>query len=117
MKKIRFSLPVCPLAAVILELLPYGVVLRFGQPDGEPIRQTFSYFSLIPYGYAAFSPLITAVMSMAAIRAMTISTVRMILRRRSFLFLLKASNNSSECWFCSLMADAPFAVLDVIRLS
>ena len=63
MKKIRFLLPICPLAAVILELLPYGVVLRFGQPDGEPIRQTFSYFSLIPYGYATFSPLITAVMS------------------------------------------------------
>ena len=63
MKKIRFLLPVCPLAAVMLELLPYGVVLRFGQPDGEPIRQTFSYFSLMPYGYATFSPLITAVMS------------------------------------------------------
>ena len=63
MKHIRFSPLLCPAAAVILALLPYGAVLNFGQPDGEPIRRTFSYFSLIPFGYANFWPLMTAVLS------------------------------------------------------
>ncbi len=63
MKKVRVFYPVCPLAAVVLELLPFGAVLNFGQPDGETIRQTYSYFSLTPFGYANFGPLITAVLS------------------------------------------------------
>ena len=63
MKKTRFLLLVCPVASLILELLPWGAVLNFGQPDGEPIRQTYSYFSLTPFGYANFGPLITAVLS------------------------------------------------------
>lgn len=63
MKKKRFLLLVCPVTSLILELLPWGAVLNFGQPDGEPIRQTYSYFSLTPFGYANFGPLITAVLS------------------------------------------------------
>jgi hypothetical protein len=63
MKKTRFLLLVCPVTSLILELLPWGAVLNFGQPDGEPIRQTYSYFSLTPFGYANFGPLITAVLS------------------------------------------------------
>ena len=63
MKKTHFLLLVCPVASLILELLPWGAVLNFGQPDGEPIRQTYSYFSLTPFGYANFGPLITAVLS------------------------------------------------------
>ena len=63
MKKTRFLSLVCPVTSLILELLPWGAVLNFGQPDGEPIRQTYSYFSLTPFGYANFGPLITAVLS------------------------------------------------------
>ena len=48
---------------VILELLPYGAVLNFANPVGEPFRETFSYFSLTPFGYANFGPLLTAVLS------------------------------------------------------
>ena len=51
------------LCTLVLEILPYGAVCNFGNPDGEPFRKTYSYFSLIPYGYAHFSPLITAVMT------------------------------------------------------
>jgi len=51
------------LAVVILELLPYGAVLNFGNPDGEPFRKTFSYFSLTPFGYANLAPFMTAVLS------------------------------------------------------
>jgi len=56
----RFVLPILSVSAVILELLPYGAVLNFANPDGEPWRKTFSYFSLTPFGYANFGPFITA---------------------------------------------------------
>ncbi len=61
MKKILLT--VLSLSALILELLPNGVVLNFANPDGEPFRSTFSYFDLTPFGYANFGPLITAVLS------------------------------------------------------
>lgn len=48
---------------LVLELLPYGAVLHFGNPEGEPFRETFSYFDLIPYGYANFGPFITAILT------------------------------------------------------
>ncbi len=51
------------LATLILECLPWGAVLRFANPEGEPWRKTFSYFSPIPFGYANFSPLLTAVLT------------------------------------------------------
>ena len=48
---------------LVLELLPYGAVLNFGNPEGEPLRETFSYFDLTPYGYANFGPFITAILT------------------------------------------------------
>ena len=51
------------LSALVLEILPYGAVLNFANPEGEPFRKTYSYFSMIPYGYANFGPLITAILT------------------------------------------------------
>ena len=51
------------LCTLVLEILPYGAVCNFGNPEGEPFRKTYSYFSLTPYGYANFAPLITAVLT------------------------------------------------------
>ena len=54
------------LAIIILEALPYGAVLNFAvspEAGGGYVRETFSYFSLTPFGYASFGPLLTAVMS------------------------------------------------------
>lgn len=48
------------IAILVLEVLPYGAVLHFANPEGEPFRETFSYFDLTPYGYANFGPFITA---------------------------------------------------------
>ena len=48
---------------LVLELLPYGAVLHFGHPEGEPLRETFSYFDMTPYGYANFGPFITAILT------------------------------------------------------
>lgn len=62
--KIKKSLFVAlPLVALILELLPNGAVLNFANPEGEPWRKTYSYFSLTPFGYANFGPFITAILT------------------------------------------------------
>ncbi len=63
MKKLRFLSLICPIIALIAEITPYGAVLNFWNPEGEPFRQTCSYFDLTPFGYANFSPLITAVLT------------------------------------------------------
>ncbi len=50
------------LSILVLEVLPYGVALNFATPD-EKIRETFSYFSLTPFGYANFFPLLTGLLT------------------------------------------------------
>ncbi len=50
-------------SALVLELLPNGAVLNFGNPEGDPFRETYSYFDLTPFGYANFGPFITAILT------------------------------------------------------
>ncbi len=59
----KIILPILTLSALILELLPNGVVLNFANPEGEPWRRTYSYFDLTPFGYANFGPFITAMLT------------------------------------------------------
>lgn len=54
---------ILPIITIILEILPYGAVCNFANPEGKPWRKTFSYFDIIPFGYANFAPLITALIS------------------------------------------------------
>ena len=61
MKKI--SLVVFPALTIVLEALPLGAVCTFAPSPTERVRETFSYFSLIPFGYANFTPLITAILT------------------------------------------------------
>lgn len=63
------------LCALVLEILPYGAVCNFGNPEGEPFRATYSYFSLTPYGYANFAPLITAVLTCVLLLVVLIAIV------------------------------------------
>lgn len=65
MKKYREAFVLLPVLALVLELLPYGAVLNFANPEGEPFRRTYSYFSLVPFGYANFGPLVTAILTCA----------------------------------------------------
>lgn len=65
MVKKKIPMLVFPLAALILETLPYGAVCVFAADKGERIRQTFSYFDLTPFGYANFGPFITAILTCA----------------------------------------------------
>ena len=64
MRKRLLYLPL-PILTLILEALPFGAVCQFANPEGEPWRETFSYFSMTPFGYAHFSPLLTALASCA----------------------------------------------------
>ncbi len=50
-----------PIVTLILEILPYGAVCNFANPEGDPWRKTFSYFDLTPFGYANFAPFLTAI--------------------------------------------------------
>lgn len=64
MKK-RLLLLIAPVVALILELLPYGAICNFANPEGEPWRKTFSYFDPTPFGYANFSPFLSALATCA----------------------------------------------------
>ena len=60
MKK-AFTLFAFPAISLILELLPYGAVCRFANPEGESFRETFSYFDLVPFGYGNVGPFLAAI--------------------------------------------------------
>lgn len=80
-------------AAIILELLPNGVVLWWATPPGEPAQSSFcSYFNPLAYGYAHFSPLITAVLTVAVtiltIIAIILGSKRVKLRNALFICLI-----------------------------
>lgn len=62
MKK-RLSYLVLPIITIILELLPFGAVCIFAPSPTERVKETFSYFDLTPFGYANFTPLLTAILS------------------------------------------------------
>ena len=63
------------LCTLVLEILPYGAVCNFANPEGPPHRATYSYFSMIPYGYAHFSPLITAILTCVLLLVVLISVI------------------------------------------
>lgn len=63
MKKQKIFTLIHLLVLLILEIIPYGAVCNFADEGGESIKKTFSYFSLVPYGYANFGPFVTAVLT------------------------------------------------------
>ena len=63
MKKV--CLVCLPALTIALELLPLGAVCIFATSPTERVKETFSYFSLTPFGYANFAPLITAALTVA----------------------------------------------------
>ena len=65
MKKTTRFLLTCslPIVAIILECLPSGAVLHMANGPHDVMIHTYPYFSLTPFGYANFGPLITAVLT------------------------------------------------------
>ena len=62
MKK-RILYLILPLITLILEILPYGAVCNFASGPDQIHRETFSYFDLVPFGYANIAPLVTAIIT------------------------------------------------------
>ena len=71
MKKI--SLVVFPALTIVLEALPLAAVWTVAPYPTGRVRETFSYFSLIPFGYANFAPLITAILTVVILLLSLIS--------------------------------------------
>lgn len=66
MKK-RVLCLVLPILTLILEIVPYGAVCIFARPANDDttacFRKLYSYFDLLPFGYANFAPFITAILT------------------------------------------------------
>jgi hypothetical protein len=63
------------LIALVLEILPYGAVCNFANPEGDSWRRTYSYFDLTPFGYANFAPFIVALLTCVLIILIVVSLV------------------------------------------
>ena len=100
----RVETVLCLLAAFALELTPYGAVLNFGRPaeDGTigTFRETFSYFSLIPFGYANFFPLMTGALTVVLLPLSLVQLLRPRPKLGNALFLLDvlAAALSAASW-------------------
>lgn len=66
MKK-RLLFLIAPVIALFLESLPYGVIMKFADGPDSTYTETFSYFSLLPFGYAVFGPLPAAALTCVVI--------------------------------------------------
>ena len=66
MKK-RLLLLIAPVIALILECLPYGVILKFADAPDSTFTVTYSYFSLTPFGWANLGPLPAAALTCVVI--------------------------------------------------
>ena len=50
-------------AALILEILPIGAVMVFAAGPNQRITEIYSYFSLLPLGYANVTPMLTGILT------------------------------------------------------
>ncbi len=62
--------------AIVLESLPGGAVLIFSDGSGSGIVSTFPYFSLTPFGYANFAPLITGILTIVLLVMIVASFIK-----------------------------------------
>ena len=89
MKKIR--LLILPIITIVLEILPYGAVLVFAPSPTDRVRETFSYFSLTPFGYANFAPFITAMLTCVVLLLALISIKQKKVCKALFIVSLVAA--------------------------
>ena len=89
MKKIR--LLILPIITIVLEILPYGAVLVFATSPTDRVRETFSYFSLTPFGYANFAPFITAMLTCVVLLLALISIKQKKVCKALFIVSLVAA--------------------------
>ena len=79
-------------AALLLEILPVGAVLIFAPAPGERVTESFSFFSLTPFGYANFFPLFAGVSTAAAALIAAVGLLRRRVRNTpAFVFSVMAA--------------------------
>ena len=77
MNKNKFLTLLFPIIALILELLPNGVAMRFATPPGkQPFITYTSYFDLLPLGYANFAPIFTAILTIILLITLLLYVVK-----------------------------------------
>ena len=93
MKILGIARLVCCVAAVVIQILPLGAVLRFGimAQDGTISFsfENYSYFDITPFGYAMFNYMICAVFTAIASLLSIVRTVTKI-RRQTPVTVLSA---------------------------
>lgn len=53
--------------ALVLEILPIGSVMVFAPSPDERVTRIYSYFSLLPVGYANVTPMLTGILTIVII--------------------------------------------------
>ena len=81
----KVFLIILPIIAISLELLPSGTVLIFAPSATDRIIETFSYFSLVPFGYANFGPFITAIITCVVLLLAIVSLIKKDINKYLFL--------------------------------
>lgn len=61
--------------ALVIEILPVGAVMAFASFDGLRLS-TFSFFSLVPVGYANFIPFLTGILTALALLLSVLSILK-----------------------------------------
>ncbi|MCD8354902.1 MAG: helix-turn-helix domain-containing protein [Clostridiales bacterium] len=80
--------------ALILEALPIGVVMVFATSPTERATKTYSYFSLLPLGYANVTPMLTGILTVVIIMLGVITLFK----------FEKTSNFRRKAFICSIIA-------------
>ena len=99
--KRKFFVCLLPLIALILELFPNGVVMRFANPEGEPWVKTVSFFDPLPYGYGNFGPFLSALI-----------TVLLVIL--SVFYAVKGGRKIKKALLILSLAAALFALLPIM---
>lgn len=62
--KLKKVLPIILTAVIlVLQCLPFSVKLIFAGENGERWEHLYSYFSMMPFGYATFGPILCAMLT------------------------------------------------------
>ncbi len=68
---------ICQIGALLLEIIPKGVVLALAKPDGNPDLYTYNYFSGMPAAYAFTAPMLTGIATILLILLCVIWLLRL----------------------------------------
>lgn len=89
---------------LLLEALPFGAVLVFANYDGGSLIENYSYFDIIPYGYANAGPFITAILTCVLF---ILSAVCLVSGKKAFL---KGINTIALIAFAASVAPLFFGI-------